>query len=69
MMRRMKEAADKRVALLIDGLREAIEADLPAGVQAEAVEDGDALPGRGLARALAFDGRLRGFGTRIGRRA
>lgn len=68
-MRRMKEAADKRVVLLIDGLREAIEADLPAGVQAEAVEDGVALSGRGLARALAFDGRLRGFAARIGRRA
>ena len=68
MMRRIEEAAAKRVALLIDGLCETIAADLPPGVQAEAVDDGVALSGRGLARALAFDGRLRGFAARIGRR-
>ena len=53
MMRRIEEAAGKRVALLIDGLCEAIAADLPPGVQAEPVDDGVALSGRGLARALA----------------
>lgn len=66
MMRRIEAAAQRRVAELAQALGETAAADLPPGVRAEAGEDGVILSGPGLARALAFDGRLRGWATRIG---
>lgn len=66
MIERIEAAARLRVARLADALRETAEADLPAGVDVERVEGGVAFTGRGLARAIAFDGRLRGWAARIG---
>lgn len=66
MIERIEAAARARVALLAEALRETAEADLPPGVRVEAGESGVVLSGSGLARALAFDGRLRGWAARIG---
>lgn len=66
MIGRIEAVAQARAGRLADALCEIADGDLPAGVRAERVEDGVAFAGRGLAGALAFDGRLRGWGARIG---
>lgn len=66
MIERIEAAARARVALLTEALRETAEAELPSGVGVTVGEGGVVLSGPGLARALAFDGRLRGWAARIG---
>lgn len=53
--------ARARAADLIEALVEAAETELPADLTVESSGDGIAVSGRGLARRLAFDGRLRGL--------
>ena len=50
-----------RVAQLIDALVTTAEAELPAGLRTERLDDGIGITGPRLARRLAFDGRLRGL--------
>lgn len=66
MIRRIETMAAAHAARLADALRETAEAEPAPGVRAEAVDGGVAFTGPGLARALAFDGRLRGWAARIG---
>jgi len=66
MIEGIEAVARKRVAMRIEQLRETAEADMPSGVRAEPAEDGLVLSGPGLAHALAFDGRMRGWAARMG---
>jgi len=58
---RGERLAQRRAAELIDALVETAEAELPADLMVEREAEGIALRGRGLARRLAFDPRLRGL--------
>jgi hypothetical protein len=51
----------RRVAEVVDALVASAEAELPPGLAVERMDDGVGISGRGLARRLAFDGRLRGL--------
>jgi hypothetical protein len=50
-----------RVSDLIDALVSTVEAELPAELETERLNDGIGITGPGLARRLAFDARLRGL--------
>ncbi|SNS16632.1 hypothetical protein SAMN06295912_10272 [Sphingomonas laterariae] len=59
MMRRIEAMAEARAVALVAALAASAKADLPPGVRAEPGDGGIALSGPGLARAVAFDGRMR----------
>jgi hypothetical protein len=56
---RGRELGARRTAELIDALVETAEAELPADLKVERQADGISIAGRGLARRIAFDPRLR----------
>ena len=53
--------AAARVTEIIDALVATAEAELPSDLRTERLDDGIGISGGGLARRLAFDGRLRGL--------
>jgi anthranilate phosphoribosyltransferase len=56
---RMRQMAERRAAARRDALAAALAGALPAGIEAEAVEEGVRLAGRGLKRRFARDAALR----------
>lgn len=58
----LAERVRARMEARIEALAEQARAELPPGLFVERRGDGIAIGGRGLARALAFDARLRGIG-------
>ena len=65
LLERVRAAAERRARERVLELAEQMRADLPSGVEAEAVEGGVAVTGRGLRRRFAMEERLRWLMARM----